>query len=437
MEYKKGKLLYEGKTKKVWQTEPESDFIIIENKEDITAYDNPEYTKKFSSKAVYATTTACRVFELLKNAGLPVAYERQLSPVEFLAPKCAMIPLEAVPRRYAVGSYLKRHPELAGAGKVPHRFHRLATEFFLKTTDGRLERNGEVLVQGLDKLNGEEDPFIANQTEEVWPLYHSKKPAHDPAADLKRQIKASLVLPGGLESMKNLDKILRQTFLILESAWGGLGLRMIDMKAEFGLTKDNKILIADVIDNDSWRLRDANWEELSKEAFRQGEALDEVEKKYGLVASLVERFRIPKQAVIFWRGSEKDELPILKNEYENKINIKNITLSGHKATGQCLKELERVMAEYPDGGVIIAKVGMSNGLGPILAAHTAWPVITIPKDYKEFPLDAWSSLRAPSDVPLATICSDANAVDYALNILAQKNPLLYMLRQSRIEELDN
>jgi phosphoribosylaminoimidazole carboxylase / phosphoribosylaminoimidazole-succinocarboxamide synthase len=80
---------------------------------------------------------------------------------------------------------------------------------------------------------------------------------------------------------------------------------------------------------------------------------------------------------------------------------------------------------------------MSNGLGPILAAHTAWPVVSIPNGYKEFPLDIWSSLRTPSDVPMATICSDNNAIDYALNILAQKNPLLYMLRQLRIEELDS
>jgi len=155
MEYKKGQLLYEGKTKKVYETDPVSDFLIIENKEDITAYDNPKFTKKFSSKAAFATTTTCRVFELLKTAGLPVAYEKQLSTTEFLTPKCQMIPLEAVPRRYAVGSYLKRHPDMA-ATKIPHRFHRLVTEFFLKTTDGRLERNGKILVEGLDKLNGEE-----------------------------------------------------------------------------------------------------------------------------------------------------------------------------------------------------------------------------------------------------------------------------------------
>lgn len=66
--------------------------------------------------------------------------------------------------------------------------------------------------------------------------------------------------------------------MTLEGAWNVLGFRLIDMKIEFGLDLNGNLLVSDVIDNDSWRLRDADWEELSKEAFRQGETLDEVEK---------------------------------------------------------------------------------------------------------------------------------------------------------------
>ena len=92
--------------------------------------------------------------------------------------------------------------------------------------------------------------------------------------------------------------------------------------------------------------------------------------------------------------------------------------------------------EFPGGGVIVAKVGLSNGLGPVLATHTHWPVISIPATAKIFPGDAWSSLRMPSDVPMAVIERDSNAIDLALNILAKKNPIAYMQRRFKLESFD-
>lgn len=438
----KGPLIMEGKTKKIHQSRDVPDLVIIENKDDITAFDNPEFTKKFGTKAMHATTTTCRVFELLQAAGVPVAYRKQISPTEFLVDKCKMIPLEAVARRYAVGSFTKRHPEYEAT--PPMRFHRLVTEFFLKTTGGKLEVDGQTLVEGLDHTVGEEDPFIGDFFGETpeWHLMHPKRPSWDPTADLKRFLNpvqwVGICRP---EHRTQMDNMLRTVFLVLEGAFAHqFGLRFIDLKIEFGLTADGTLIVADVIDNDSWRLRTGDWTELSKEAFRQGESLEKVETKYAQVADLVSRFRVPKQAIVLWRGSDKDmfgdQIPA-GSRLSKSVSCPLITISGHKSPGKMLRKLEEVMTEFPDGGVIIAKVGMSNGLAPTLAARTSWPVIAVPASFDKFPEDVWSSLRVPSNVPLPTVLGEQNAVDLALNMLALSNPVAYARRQQLIEELDD
>ncbi len=428
----------EGKTKKIWKVEGRAGEVIIEQKDAVTAFDDPSLTKQFAAKAVYSTTTTCRVFELLRKAGIPVAYKEQLSPTEFLAQKCAMIPLEVVVRRFGTGSFLKRHPEFTSTEEqTPSRFHQLLTEFFLKTTKGQLLVRGRVLVDGLDPEKGEEDPLIMNPYNKEWKLLHSKRPAWDPQADLGKTIEGRMLLQDKT-IIKEMENTIRKVFLVLEGAWNVLGLRLIDMKIEFGITdSSNTLLVADVIDNDSWRLRSAKWEELSKEAFRQGEELNEVERKYGIVASLVEQFRVPRQALVFWRGSSNDEFPEIYASFKNcGVDVVEVTLSGHKSPRMCLDRLNRILGDYPDGGVIIAKVGRSNGLGPLLAACSGWPVIAVPATIDKFSEDIWSSVRMPSFVPLATVWPEENAILMATNILALKNPLLYMQRQEQIEELD-
>jgi len=347
--------------------------------------------------------------------------------------------LEVVSRRFAVGSFLKRHPELVKKETLPHRFHKLVIEFFLKTTKGKLvNHKGVNVLKGLDPKKGEEDPFIDNPFENNWNLYHSKKPKWEESAVLKSGIEAKKVLlNGSLDIMKEINNLTRRVFLVLEGAWNVLGYRLIDMKIEFGLDKKGNLLVADVIDNDSWRLRDVNWQELSKEAFRQGEKLDEVEKKYGFVAELSQNFRVPKQALVLWRGSDSDEFPeVSQIGKASGISIEEITLSGHKSAKISLNRLEKILTEYPDSGVILTFVGMSNGLGPILSARTNWPVIGVPMTADKFADDVWSSLRMPSQVPMLTVLSPKNAVLAALNILAQKNPIAYMYRQFAIETLD-
>lgn len=160
-----------------------------------------------------------------------------------------------------------------------------------------------------------------------------------------------------------------------------------------------------------------------------------ITEKYALVAQLVSLMKFPNQAIVFWRGSTEDKLPETAFELPG-ITILDTIKSGHRAPVAVCEMLEALLAADPEGGVIIALVGMSNGLGPILSARTSWPVIGVAITANEHPEDVWSSLRTPSQVPMLTVLSPKNAILAALNILAQKNPAAYMHRQYAIEELE-
>jgi len=462
-----------GKTKEIWAVEHHDDLIIMKNTDATTADNDASKTQLILDKGKCATITTSRIFELLEQAGIPTAYVQQLSDTEILAKKCTMLPLEVIIRRFDDGSSLERKPHRKTTGN-PHRFHRLVFELFLKTSKGKL---GEMDLRNylpLDKedlikyLNVEkslkeinekrvekklpkitklmelshaelieeaikliDDPWIANPYDiENWTLKHPKKPEWE-IPQLTTMNGLTIVKP---DQLKKIEELTRKTFLILEGAWNTLGYRLIDFKIEFGIDADDNLLIADVIDNDSWRLRTADWKELSKQNFRDGHPLAQVQEKYVRVAELTNQLRIPQQAIIFWRGSDKDELESFHKM--RSITYEDVVISGHKSPNKALQKLEDLHAQYPEGAVIIAIVGMSNGLGPTDSARTYWPVLSYCNTAKTNPEDVWSSLRMPSEVPNATFLNIKNAYLAALNILAAKNPIAYMNRQLAIEKLD-
>lgn len=442
--------LYRGKTKAVFATDS-LNLVVLQNFDALTKFDTPELTAQMKDKAIYATKTTCNVFRLLQATGIPVAFKEQLSDTEFLSEMCQMVPLEVIARRYAVGSYLSRFPSLkVEEGKRPHRFHRLVFELFLKTT-------GKVIKNFAGQTIGEssvEDPLIEqDETGFGWKLRHPKFPYWDENSDLVTYLNPDEFFPKSeigesfISRIHEIEEITRKTFLLLEGAWAQLGFRLIDFKIEFGINPDGKLVVADVVDNDSWRLRTSAWEEVSKQCFRDNASMEEIGSKYAMVAKLTDSFRLPQQGIIVWRGSVNDpKLEFNTSDYcpnsvitapmNSSIRVENIAVSGHKSPGRCLNVLEGTLSIFPEGGVLIAMVGMSNGLGPMLAARTSWPVITIPLTAEENSLDVWSSLSVPSQVPLMTILSKKNAILAAFNILAQKNPYAYMLRQYEIEKLD-
>lgn len=148
-----------------------------------------------------------------------------------------------------------------------------------------------MLAQGLDPLKGEEDPFIENPEDADWKLVHPKKTADDPETDLHRTVAREKVLADP-EAIATLTSRMRETFLVIEKFFAEHDFKFVDVKIEFGMTADGRLVVADVIDNDSWRLRDKDWNDVSKQSFRDGEDMATIEDKYEIVASLLEKSRV-------------------------------------------------------------------------------------------------------------------------------------------------
>ena len=219
-------------------------------------------------------------------------------------------------------------------------------------------------------------------------------------------------------------QIARQTFLILEKAWQLEGGTLVDLKVEFGFDAKGTLLLADVIDNDSWRVLE-NGSYIDKQVYRDGGALDDVAAKYRRVAEITGRFHVPRQRIILWRGSEKDDTEAFSKALGDlKDMMQVVTCSIHKEPVNGAAIFNKLIQEIPDT-VVIANIGRSNGAGPVLSAMSTVPVITVPASAKDFPEDVWSSLRAPSAVPVMTVLEPSNAVLAALQILSGRNPLVY------------
>jgi phosphoribosylaminoimidazole-succinocarboxamide synthase len=85
---------------------------------------------------------------------------------------------------------------------------------------------------------------------------------------------------------------IRKVFDVLVDAWAKLGVKLIDLKIEFGRTDDGNLVVADVIDNDSWRIWPGGEKDmqLDKQVYRDTRDLSDTLTKYEIVAALTDRF---------------------------------------------------------------------------------------------------------------------------------------------------
>jgi phosphoribosylcarboxyaminoimidazole (NCAIR) mutase len=191
-----------------------------------------------------------------------------------LVRRCNMIPLEVVVRGVAAGSLVRRNPGLQRGSLLVPRM----VEFFLKD-----DANHDPLITP-DAIIGQN---IANAAE-----------------------------------ISAMTEIARLTFEILAHAWRKRDILLVDLKIEFGRLAggENKgqLVIADVIDNDSWRIWPQGREDrmLDKQMYRNLETVDDaalarVKSAYEEVADLVGSFPVMRPGMIALFAESTDFVPQL------------------------------------------------------------------------------------------------------------------------------
>lgn len=275
------KIIAEGKTKIIVDAKNDTpDFgcstckkVRIISKDDITAGDGSS-REILAGKAEACNTTAVNVFKLLKLKGIPTHFLKLYDERSFLALHAEMIPLEVVTRRIATGSYLKRNPNVT-EGYV---FDMLEYELFYKNDAWH-----DPIAQFHPTMGGYLD------------LYKADQPTGE-GIDWLESIEL-LDNSGKTIDFDQMRIIALQVFLILEDAWSALGLVLWDLKIEFGLVDDGlggkRLVVADVINNDEWRLREVSGKQLDKQVFRDAvrdgltdEVLGDISDNYIDIAKL-------------------------------------------------------------------------------------------------------------------------------------------------------
>lgn len=230
---KKGRLIYEGKAKKVYETDDRY-LLIQEFKDDATAFDA---TKRgtIAGKGVVNNKISAKLFELLESKGVETHFVKLLSDREMLIKRLEIVPIEVTMRNVVAG--------------------------------------------GMAKLLGLEEGIILK--EPVLEYHYKNDKLHDPLINNYHIISLGFATEGDLRIIRQrsfeINNILRDFFAKRQ-------LDLVDFKLEFGRHKD-KILLGDEISPDTCRL----WEhgtkkKLDKDRFRRDlggieEAYQEVLKR--------------------------------------------------------------------------------------------------------------------------------------------------------------
>lgn len=215
----KGKQLYEGKAKKIFEID-KPEILLVSYKDDATAF-NGIKKGTILGKGIINNKVTNYMMRLLEKAGIPTHYIEEISERETLVKKVSIIPLEVIIRNVSAGSFAKNYGVEEGI-----IFDEPTIEFSYKN----------------DNLG---DPLINS--------YH--------AIALK------------LATKEEIEIIKKYAFKINEEMkkfFISINVKLIDFKLEFGKLKNGKIVLADEISPDTCRFWDATTnEKLDKDRFRR------------------------------------------------------------------------------------------------------------------------------------------------------------------------
>lgn len=212
-------LLYEGKAKRVYQTNDDQ-LVWLEYKDSATAF-NGEKKAQITGKGRLNNEITSLIFLKLKEAGMASHFVEKLSETEQLVKKVSIIPLETVVRNFAAGSFSKRLGIEEG-----RPLSKPIVEFYYKD----------------DELG---DPLLTE----------------DHIEELKLATKEEIAILK--EKALEVDALLTKLFQDID-------IRLIDFKLEFGKDAEGEIVLADEISPDTCRLWDQQTnEKLDKDVFRR------------------------------------------------------------------------------------------------------------------------------------------------------------------------
>lgn len=338
----KGIEIARGKTKVLYENPGQPHQLVVAQTDSISAGDGAR-RNEIAGKGRLAAQTTARVFRLLNLCGLPTHYltgGEDDDNNEMVVRRANMIPLEVVTRGVAAGSFAKRNPGIQrGTLLVPR-----VIEFFLKD-DAQ----------------------------------------HDPMISPDQIVARSIAAPQEIGIMTELARL---TFDVLSHAWRKRDVLLVDLKIEFGRLaggeNQGQLVIADVIDNDSWRIWPQGREELmlDKQIYRNLQTVDEaaledVKRAYERVADLVGTFPVMRPGMVAVIADAPSQVE-RANEVVTALGQLGLPTVRHVASpsatpGYVLQLMQQLEASF--ARLIVVAVGENELLRSMLDAGSSAPVL--------------------------------------------------------------